>query len=172
HRIPVEPITFVTRDAAADIARVARARQPSLVVMGFHKPVFGRTLLGGSVHRVMTGAETDVAVFVDRGFLGAQRVLVPYLGGRHDRLALQLASRLGRNAKAAVTVLRVVAPGLGDGGAGGAATGEGVARFFHDPTQPVPVEVRVVDDAPPVEAVLRAAGAFDLVVIGGSEEWG
>ena len=43
HRIPVEPITFVTRDAAADIARVARARQPSLVVMGFHKPVFGRT---------------------------------------------------------------------------------------------------------------------------------
>ena len=35
--------------------------------MGFHKPVFGRTMLGGTVHRVMTGVEADVGVFVDRG---------------------------------------------------------------------------------------------------------
>jgi nucleotide-binding universal stress UspA family protein len=169
HGIPVEPISFVTRDAAADIARVARAKGVSLVVMGFHKPVFGGTILGGTVHRVMTGAETDVAVFVDRGFLGAQRILVPYLKGRHDRLALRIASRLARNAKAAATVLHVV-PRAGNGAPGG--TGEAVRRVFDDPTQPVPVEVRLVDDASPVDAVLRAAPDFDLVVIGVSEEWG
>jgi Kef-type K+ transport system membrane component KefB/nucleotide-binding universal stress UspA family protein len=170
HHIPVEPISFVTRDAAADIARVARAREASLVIMGFHKPVFGRTILGGTVHRVMTAAETDVAVFVDRGFLGARRVLVPYLGGRHDRLALQLASRLARHANAAVTVLHVAAPGRTAGN--GAGTGEAVRRVFGDPDQPAPVEVRLVDDASPVDAVLRAAPEFDLVVIGVSEEWG
>jgi nucleotide-binding universal stress UspA family protein len=168
HQIPVEPISFVTRDAAADIARLARARDARLVIMGFHKPVFGRTILGGTVHRVMTAAETDVAVFVDRGFVGARRILVPYLGGRHDRLALQLSSRLARHAKAAVTVLHVVAPGR----TGGNGTGEAVRRAFDDASQALPVEVRLVDDASPVDAVLRAAHEFDLVVIGVSEEWG
>jgi Kef-type K+ transport system membrane component KefB/nucleotide-binding universal stress UspA family protein len=170
HKIPVEPISFVTRDPAADIARVARAKSATLVLMGYHKPVFARSMLGGTVHRVMTGVEADVGVLVDRGFLGVQRLLVPYMGDRHDRLALQLASRLARNAKAAVTVLHVVPPERARNRTGPA--GEVVRRVFDDPTQPVPVEIRVVEGASPVEAVLGAAGDFDLVVVGVSEEWG
>jgi nucleotide-binding universal stress UspA family protein len=170
HRIPVEPISFVTRDPAADIARVARAKGAGLVLMGYHKPVFARSMLGGTVHRVMTSVEADVGVLVDRGFLGVQRLLVPYMGDRHDRLALQLASRLARNAKAAVTVLHVVPPERAATRTGPA--GEVVRRVFDDPTQPVPVEIRVVEGGSPVEAVLRAAGDFDLVVVGVSEEWG
>jgi nucleotide-binding universal stress UspA family protein len=170
HNIPVEAISFVTRDAAADIARVARARSASLVLMGYHKPVFGRSLLGGTVHRVMTGVEADVGVFVDHGFTGVRRLLVPYLRGRHDRLALRLAARLARNARAAVTVLHVVAPDRGGADAG--TTGAAVSRVFDDPSQPVPVEVRTVDDSAPVDAVLRAAPEFDLVIVGVSEEWG
>jgi Kef-type K+ transport system membrane component KefB/nucleotide-binding universal stress UspA family protein len=172
HGIPVEPISFVTRDAASDIARVARARNPSLVLMGFHKPVFGRSMLGGTVHRVMTGVEADVGVFVDRGFGELRRLLVPYMGDRHDRLALQLASRLARNAGAAVTMLHVVPPDRAERSAPGAAPGEVARRVFDDPTQPVPVEVRVMEGVSPVEAVLRTAGDFDLVVVGVSEEWG
>jgi len=170
HKIPVEPISFVTRDAAADIARVARARAACLVLMGYHKPVFARSMLGGTVHRVMTTVETDVAVFVDRGFDGVRTLLVPYMGDRHDRLALRLASRLARNAKAAVTVLHVVPPDRP--GPKPAGAGEVVRRVFDDPTQPVPVEIRVVEGTSPVDAVLRTAGDFDLVVVGVSEEWG
>jgi Kef-type K+ transport system membrane component KefB/nucleotide-binding universal stress UspA family protein len=106
--VPVEPISFVTRDAASDIARVVRAREVDLVLMGYHKPVFGGSMLGGTVHRVMTGAEADVAVFVDRGSPESPaRILVPFMGGRHDRLALKLASRLARSCNAYVTVLHV-----------------------------------------------------------------
>ena len=174
--IPVEPISFVTRDAAAHIARVARARDPSLVLIGYHKPVFGGSMLGGTVHRVMTGVEADVGVFVDRGFGTLRRLLVPYMGDRHDRLAVQLASRLARHARAAVTVLHVVPPERSGRPAGGAGTAPGarevVRRVFDDPTQPVPVEVRVVAGLSPVEAVLKTAGDFDLVVVGVSEEWG
>jgi nucleotide-binding universal stress UspA family protein len=141
-----------------------------LVLMGFHRPVFSRTMLGGTVHRVMTNAEADVAVFVNRGFLDIKRVLVPYLGGRHDRLALQLAARLARHAHAAVTVLHVV-PQAGAGGRP-AATEDDITRVFEDPAHPVPVQLRVVEDAAPVDAVLRAAADFSLVVIGVSEEWG
>jgi nucleotide-binding universal stress UspA family protein len=174
--IPVESITFVTRDAAADIARVSRARDPSLVLIGYHKPVFGGSMLGGTVHRVMTGVEADVGVFVDRGFKSLRRLLVPYMGDRHDRLALQLASRLARHAQAAVTVLHVVPPERAKRTAGAAGAthgaGETVRRVFDDPTQPVPVEVRVAEGVSPVEAVLKTAGDFDLVVVGVSDEWG
>jgi nucleotide-binding universal stress UspA family protein len=101
-----------------------------------------------------------------------RRLLVPYMGDRHDRLALQLASRLARNAKAAVTMLHVVPPERAGTSVSDDAVGEVARRVFDDPTQPVPVEVRVVQGVSPVDAVLRTAGEFDLVVIGVSEEWG
>jgi nucleotide-binding universal stress UspA family protein len=170
HGIPVEPISFATRDVAADIARVVRARGVRLVLMGFHKPVFSRTMLGGTVHRVMTSAEADVAVFVDRRFAGAQRVLVPYAGGKHDRLALQLAARLARHGDGAVTVLRVV--GHSAGTADPAGPEDDLRSAFENSSHPVRFEMLVVQDASPVDAVLRAAPEFDLVVIGVSEEWG
>jgi nucleotide-binding universal stress UspA family protein len=177
HGVPVEPISFVTRDAAADIARVARARRVHLVLMGFHKPVFGRTILGGTVHRVMTGVEADVAVFVDRGFPGARRLLVPFLGGPHDRLALRLAARFARHAASSVTMLHVVPPGRGEKSASASARDglgaeEAVRRIFDDPSTSRPVELRVVEDASPVDAVLRVAAEFDLVVVGVGDEWG
>jgi len=75
-----------------------------------------------------------------------------------------------RNARAAVTVLHVVPPDRPGRKAGGA--GEVVRRVFDDPTQPVPVEIRVVEGMSPVDAVLGTAGDFDLVVVGVSEEWG
>jgi nucleotide-binding universal stress UspA family protein len=169
HQIPVEPITFVSRDVARDISRVARDRHADLVLIGFHKPVFGRSILGGTVHRVLVTVPTDVAVFVDRGFVGAQRVLVPYLGGRHDRLAMQLAGQFARNAKAQVTVLHVTPPHRGEPPLNAK---EAVDRGFNDPTQPLPVQMRVMESADPVGTVIEQSRDFDLVVIGVAEEWG
>lgn len=172
HRIAVEAISFSTSDVAAAVAEVARDRQASLVLIGFHKPVFGRTMLGGIVHRVMEAVETDVAVFVDRGFNGARRILVPYLGGEHDRLALQLAARAARGAGAEVTVLHVTTPDkrLGAKATGTRAAVERVIGPGGEPT--VTFEFRVVEDPSPVDAVLRESAGYDLVVIGVAEEWG
>jgi nucleotide-binding universal stress UspA family protein len=107
----VEPISFVGRDIADDITEVATARQADLVLMGFHKPVIGKAVLGGTVHRVLTGSPSDVAVFVNRGLdEKPKRVLVPYLGSSHDRLALDLAARIARNTGAETVVLHIVPP--------------------------------------------------------------
>ena len=139
--------------------------------MGFHKPVFSRAILGGTVHRVMTGAESDVAVFVDRGFVAPRRVLVPFLGGRHDLLAVSLAARLARHAGAEVTVLHVVPPGGAGARSSADRAREDIERVFNDPAPPRPLDLRVVEDASPVDAVLRVAGEFDLVIVGVSENW-
>jgi Kef-type K+ transport system membrane component KefB len=170
NQVAVEPLAYVSRDVPLDVARIARDAGVDLVLIGFHRPVFGKTILGGTVHRIMQETPTDVAVFVDRGFLGAQRVLIPFLGGKHDRFALELASRLAREAKAEITALHVVPPKRPQGDS--LHANEAVDRVFNDPTQPAPVRVRVVESRDPVDAVLEASHEFDLIVIGVSEEWG
>jgi Kef-type K+ transport system membrane component KefB len=170
--IQAEPIAFVSRDIPSDIARIARNRAADLILMGFHKPVFGQAILGGTVHRVMTASDNDVAVFVDRGFQShPQQILVPYLGGKHDLLALELAGRIARNSKASLTVLHVVPPKRAESDAVLHARSI-VDRAYSDPTQPTPVHFQIIEDLSPVEAVIQASAAYDLLVIGVEEQWG
>lgn len=168
-RLKVEPVSFVTRDVAADIAQIAAAQHVDLVLMGFHKSVFGKTMLGGTVHRVMTQCEADIGVFVDRGFEKARRILVPYLGSDHDRLSIELAGRMSANTGAEVVILHVVAPSRN----GRTLDAKGlIERTFTDPAIARKVTVQVVENRSPVAAVLEQARQFDLVVIGVSERWG
>ncbi|MCS7034573.1 MAG: cation:proton antiporter, partial [Phycisphaerae bacterium] len=60
-RLGAEAISFPSRDVPGDIAAVARARGASLVLMGFHKPVFGTEILGGTVHHVLQQTTGNVA---------------------------------------------------------------------------------------------------------------
>jgi Kef-type K+ transport system membrane component KefB/nucleotide-binding universal stress UspA family protein len=169
--LPVEPLSFISRDVPAEINNIAKEKHVNLVLIGFHKPIFGRGILGGTVHQVLAGCETDVAIFVDRGFRQARRILVPYLGTEHDRLALVLAARMARNTDAQVTVLHVTPPMRGESARSLDAKGN-VERVFQDPSQPAPVAFRVVEDPSPVGVVLHQAPQFDLVIIGVAEEWG
>ncbi|MDB5295403.1 MAG: sodium/hydrogen exchanger, partial [Phycisphaerales bacterium] len=76
-------------------------------------------------------------------------------------------------AGSAVTVLHVVRPDRpADGGGASAKASAAVSRAFPEPGQGTAVEFRVVRDADPVEAVLREAGGFDLMIVGADEEWG
>jgi Kef-type K+ transport system membrane component KefB len=170
--IPAEPIAFVSRDIPSDIARIARLRGADLILMGFHKPVFGQAILGGTVHRVMTASDNDVAVFVDQGIeREIKTILVPYLGGKHDLLALELAGRIARNIQASMTVLHVVPPKRAGSDAVLHARSI-VDRTFSDPTQPTPIHFQVIEDESPVDAVIQTAGQYDLLVIGVEEQWG
>ena len=168
-RLPTETISFASNDIAADIASVANTRGVWLLLMGFHRPVFGTEILGGLVHRVLQSARCDVAVFVDRGFNAARRVLVPYRGGPSDRAALELAERLNRHSGALVTILHIVpalrdAPRLDAKGAVDAA--------FADPGSRAGVTLQVVMHDDPLSATLAAAKGYDLVIVAADEAWG
>ena len=155
-----ELMSFASRDIPSDIAHLARAKQADLILMGYHKATFGKTMLGGTVHRVLTGADTDVAILVDRGIAATLSILVPYQGSPHDKLAVALASRMAKSPGVAVTILHVVKPGSKKSPA------ESKKSF------PDGVQVWVVEDASPVDAALRQSGDFNLMVVGMGEEWG
>jgi Kef-type K+ transport system membrane component KefB/nucleotide-binding universal stress UspA family protein len=163
--LAVRPLSFVSAEPAADIIRTAQARHADLVLLGWHKPLFSQTMLGGTVHEVMEEASGTVAVLVDRGLSDVKRVLVPFIGSRHDRAALGLARRLMRQAGADVTVLHVTSD-LGSNGARAQ-----VDELF--PSDEGGVRLKVVRHTSPEEAALEEARhGYDLVVVGVGAQWG
>ncbi len=166
--LEVRPLSFVSAEPAVDICRTAEAKQASLILLGWHKPLFSRTMLGGTVHEVMQEAGTDVAVLVDRGLENVRRVLVPFIGSPHDRAALSLARRLLQHATAEVTVLHVTAP---EGTHGPTGARPLVEELF--PEGSGQVHFKVVAHASPEDAALEECrNGYDLVVAGVGEEWG
>jgi Kef-type K+ transport system membrane component KefB len=164
--LEVRPLSFVSAEPGADICRTAEAKRADLILLGWHKPLFSRTMLGGTVHEVMQAASTEVAVLVDRGLTTLRRVLVPFIGSPHDRAALALARRLLRHVGAEVTLLHVTAP---DREPSEARTR--VEELF--PEESGRVRLQVVAHASPEEAALEEARkGYDLVVVGVGPEWG
>jgi len=168
-KVHVEPVSFVSRDVPGDIARLAEHRQVDLLLMGFHHAVFSANILGGTVHRVLSTVEANVAIFVDRGFRGAKKILVPYLGSTHDTLAMELARRLAAaGPEVEVTILHVVPRSRStESSAGGL-----MDKLFNEPGVARQVRFTVVQDDNPVDVVVQHAQKADLTVIGVAEEWG
>jgi K+:H+ antiporter len=153
---PVRPLQFVSRSPADDICEVARAKGAGLVVMGWHKPVWSRTVLGGTVHAVMRDSHADVVVLIDRGLTWpARTILVAFAGSVHDEAALRLAARLAARIGAALTVLCVTPPGV---------------AAPQAPTD-VRCDIRTLESGSPIDAVIVEAGRHDLTVLGVGEGW-
>jgi nucleotide-binding universal stress UspA family protein len=169
----VRPLSFVSPQPAPDICNVAAVKQADLVLLGWHKPVLGKTVLSGTVHEVMRRAEATVGVLVDRGLGWVTNVLVPYLGSVHDQGALRLGRRLARHSGANVTILQVVSP---DPGGGRSIEVGGPIDEVLDEDVPAGggrIALKVVEHANPARAVIEeCACGYDLVVIGVGPEWG
>lgn len=169
HDFEIRPLSFVSSDPAEDIAEVARVKAADLILLGWHKPVLGQAVLGGTVHRVMEEFPETVAVFIDRGLKEIRRILVPYLSSSHDRAALSLAQRLAKHSQAEVTILHLVHPHRDPKLKGGAE--EAVAQDFLDPETKTRVAIKTIETRSPINAVLEESRqGYDLVLLGTSEE--
>src|SRR5690606_30009022 len=112
----------------------------------------------------------DVAILFDRGLRQVKSVLVPYMGSRHDRFALELARRIARTSNAAVTVLHIAAPHRADEPEPDLQ--QAVERLFHTLRHNSQVTFRTVESDQPIDLVLDEARRHDLVIIGVANEWG
>ena len=159
--IDVRPISFVSRDIAGDIRDVARVKGADLVLMGWHKPVLGHSILGGAVSGALRDVGADLAILVNRGPAPWKRILVPYRDMQADRGAIELASRLAESTPGTtVTLLHVIAPGGPKGELSGATFGDGV-------------RLQVIESEDPLAAaVAEAKKEYDLIVVGASPTWG
>jgi Kef-type K+ transport system membrane component KefB/nucleotide-binding universal stress UspA family protein len=169
--VEVRPLVVTSRHPAAEICDVARLKDARLIVMGWHKPVFSKSVLGGTLERVMRRSRADLVILVDKGLDATpQRILLPYSGTAHDQLALRLAARLAQRDGADLTLLHVVRPGRT------APRLEREARQLLETVAPEPMtghhtRLLVIETDRAVDAVLSEAKRHDMTVLGVGEEW-
>ncbi|KYF59495.1 potassium transporter [Sorangium cellulosum] len=173
--VEVRPLSFVSPKPSQDICNVADVKQADLVLVGWHKPLLGHTVLGGTVYEVMRCARTDVGVLIDRGLSAVRKLLVPFHGTAHDRAALALARRLAQQVGADVTILHVVNPKRRADDALGAQ--ETVDEVFEGEEggalRKSRVVLKVVEHDSPADAALEESKrGYDLVLVGVGPEWG
>jgi nucleotide-binding universal stress UspA family protein len=170
HALDVQPLVRTSRVPDHDICDLARTRGAEIILMGWHKPVFDSSVLGGTIVRVMRHASSDVAVFIDKGMPDRiERILLPYAGTLHDQRALVYAARLAGVHKANLTLLHVIHPGH-------ATRVEIEARNVLETQLPEPMTgrttfLRAIESSDPVQTVIDAAAPFDLTVLGVGSEW-
>ncbi|MDR0787330.1 MAG: cation:proton antiporter [Gemmatimonadota bacterium] len=106
--LTARPLSFLTHDVSRDLLSEAYTRGADLVLMGWHKPIVGRSILSGTVGEVLRRGPGDVAVFVQRDAEPWRRVLALFINPETDGTVLELARRIATNTGAVVTVLQVL----------------------------------------------------------------
>jgi len=109
-RTDVEAVTDVSHDVFGALVDETRHRRADLLLMGWHGGFTVGRIHRTPVQRVIAGVQADMAVLKDRGLDDLDSVLLPWGGGPHARLGLELSVRLARAAEVEVHVLRVVKP--------------------------------------------------------------
>lgn len=174
--VPLTPVQFVSRNIGRDLVDVCEANSADLLVMGWHKPIVSRSVLGGIVHEVMSRAPCDVGVLLERGPVAWRRILVPFRHGVHDARAVAVARRIADAEDARLTVL-IIESGDGTGAASTAP------EMMGDPDASLVGELARLDDphvrvlhlaSPnPLDTLMEEARrGYDLIVLGVSAAWG
>jgi Kef-type K+ transport system membrane component KefB len=88
-----------TEDPGADVLWAADDAQASWILLGFHRPVFGRDAKGGMVKAVLdkaAGRAPHIGIVIHQHNRRLERIFAVVDDSRDGRAALDLACRLGR----------------------------------------------------------------------------
>jgi hypothetical protein len=159
------PVVVQTASVGETIIGVTNGRHPELVLLPWRRPLFGSGLLHGPVGEVLRHADSDVAVLIDPAGKGTSprkgsEILVPYGGGFHEDIGVELASRLARTHGATLHL-------LGDAEGERALTAK--ATEIYERTGTWSTATSSPGDF--AEAVVAAAGAADLMVLAMGDDW-
>lgn len=164
--ISVDPLSFVSPSAADDICRVAATRNVDLVLLGWHKPVLRKSLLAGTVARVLRESSVPVGVYIERRQHEWRRILVPFVGTKFDRAALRMVERVASGeTQLAITLLHVRSPN-------DRRSPDMMPEVLHEPTGSQVTLKVVYDDYPVDVAIAESKQGYDLVIVGLGREWG
>ncbi len=169
----VRPLTFYSHDPVEEIIDVARAKSANIILMGWHKPLLGGAILGGTVRKVMDESTSTVAVFIDRGLKKFERILIPIVNSSHDAAAIELVKRISLFQHSEVTLLHLLSPNQGEKEENkGESKSKNQTQVFSEPEFKDRVIFQTRYHSSPIDAVLEeSAKDYDLVVLGVSEEF-
>jgi DNA-binding SARP family transcriptional activator len=155
-------VAFTSGDWAGDVLRLAAQQHVDLLLLA------GAAEVTDELHRIFEDAPCDVAVLANDRFSEREGpVLVPFGGGEHDWSALELGAWLASARGEALTLLGTAVSeetGKRDASRLLASAALAVQQLSRVSTEPLLV-------APGERAVIEAADACSVLVLGLSERW-
>ncbi|MEL6615866.1 MAG: universal stress protein, partial [Bacteroidota bacterium] len=161
--------TDVAHDVFEGLVAETPAHRADLLLMGWRGGFTGRRRSDTPVKRVIMDTQADLAILRDRGVEAITSILVPWGGGAHAHLGLELAIRIARASGAAVHIQRIVRTDV-DTAQERLALVKDVAHIVED-YNPVVYHVDRADGVVDGIEGRLAAETYDLVIIGASHEW-
>jgi len=159
----VRTAAFTSRDAGADVARLASEHDADLVLVDAPDELLERGEFPPDTADLLALVSADVAILSARPLPGEGSVLVPFSGADHDWAAVEIAAWLA-SARGAALGLVGASDERGDASRLLARASLVVQRAVGIPTQPLLVEAGA-------EGILRAATGGAVLVVGLSPRW-
>lgn len=159
----------VAHDVFGGLIDETRAQDADMMLMGWQGGFSVSRIYNSPVQRIVRDLPADVGVLKDRGLSTVNRILLPWGGGMHARLGLEVAARVARATGAAVHVLRIVRSGV-DVEQEKTSLARSAATIVGEGDD---VEYLIREQDSVVGGIERALDEqrYDLVIIGASREW-
>jgi nucleotide-binding universal stress UspA family protein len=165
----IESVIDVAHDVFTGLINETQAQNADMLLMGWQGGFNVGRIYNSPMQRIVRGLPADVGVLKNRGLASVERILLPWGGGIHARLGLEIAERVARATGASVHLLRVVRPDV-DAEQEEESIAGTVANIVgeHNEVEYLVRENESVTGG--IEAALEA-GDYDLTIIGASREW-
>jgi CIC family chloride channel protein len=168
--VPVHTMIRLGRNVAKAVHKTVHENASNMIVLGWpgYTNSAGRAF-GSVIDDIVDNPPTDIAVVRYREYRPLKSILVPVAGGPNSRLAVRLAATMAaqaRNGPVKVTALRVVREDAGE-----AERVRAQKDLAHSvDSAPFDFDLKIAEGNNVIQAILRAAEAYDLIVIGATNE--
>ncbi len=169
HKTAMESVVDVAHDVFGGLISETQDRQADLLVMGWQGGFNVGRIYNSPVQRIVRDLPADLAVLKDRGFEQMNEILLPWGGGLHAQLGLEIALRVARITGATVNLLRVVREDVDVEGEK-AALADTVTDIAGDDGE-VQYLVQQADSVTEGIGTTMDETDYDFVIIGASREW-
>jgi amino acid transporter len=166
----IESITDVAHDVFSGLINMTQEQEADMLLMGWQGGFNVSRIYNSPIQRIVRGLPADVGVLKNRGLASIERILLPWGGGMHARLGLEVAVRVAKATDATVHLLRVVRPDV-DAADEEEALARTVANIVGEDADEIKYLVRESESVTDgIESAL-ANEDYDLTIIGASREW-
>ncbi|PQJ35290.1 universal stress protein [Salinibacter sp. 10B] len=165
----IDSVIDVAHDVFGGLIDETQAQESDMLLMGWQGGFNVGRIYNSPIQRIVRDLPADLGILKNRGFASVDNILLPWGGGLHAQLGLEIALRVARITGATVNLLRVVREDV-DAEQEKAALAETVTDIVGDDNN-----VRyLVQQADSVTGGIDAAldeRDYDFVIIGASREW-
>lgn len=165
-----ESATAASHDIFNGLISETESRKADMLVMGWQGGFSLGRIYNTPVQRIIKNLKADVSVLKDRGLDDINSVVVPWGGGLHARLGMEIGVRIAQAVDANLRVLRLVKPGTDTREEEKELTQR--IQPLTDSYERVIVTVKESDEVTGGMLEELEEHHDDLIIIGASNEWG